>query len=111
VDPLNQTSKTDENGDLNAGVFNNESNRFVQEADLTNYSNNDTRKTNYGYGVIALNSDGHLTINGTGDTYDTDQTEAGQDEVDNVGDNVSAASCNYKLRIYKATGAGYVADY
>ncbi|WP_366537283.1 hypothetical protein, partial [Salmonella enterica] len=40
-----------------------------------------------------------------------DQTEAGQDEVDNVGDNVAAATGNYKVRIDNATGAGSVADY
>lgn len=96
---------------MNAGVFNIESNRFVLDADLTNDRTNDTTKSNYGYGVIAMNSDGHLTINGNGDTYDTDQTEAGQDEVDNVGDNVAAATGNYKVRIDNATGTGSVADY
>ncbi|EDS0921730.1 autotransporter adhesin EhaB [Salmonella enterica] len=111
VDTLNLTSYTDANGYVNAGVFNIESNRFVLDADLTNDRTNDTTKSNYGYGVIAMNSDGHLTINGNGDTYDTDQTEAGQDEVDNVGDNVAAATGNYKVRIDNATGAGSVADY
>ncbi|WP_256932723.1 hypothetical protein, partial [Escherichia coli] len=26
----------------------------------------DTSKSNYGYGIVAMNSDGHLTINGNG---------------------------------------------
>ncbi len=81
------------------------------DADLVNDRTNDTTKSNYGYGVIAMNSDGHLTINGNGDNDNTASIEAGQNEVDNAGDRVAAATGNYKVRIDNATGAGSVADY
>ncbi|HII2739942.1 TPA: autotransporter adhesin EhaB [Escherichia coli] len=114
VDTLNLTSTTDTSGNIHAGVFNIESNRFVLDADLTNDRTNDTTKSNYGYGLIAMNSDGHLTINGNGDNDNNDNTasiEAGQNEVDNNGDHVAAATGNYKVRIDNATGAGSIADY
>ncbi|WP_214275746.1 hypothetical protein, partial [Escherichia coli] len=78
VDTLNLTSTTDTSGNIHAGVFNIESNRFVLDADLTNDRTNDTTKSNYGYGLIAMNSDGHLTINGNGDNDNTASIEAGQ---------------------------------
>ena len=78
VDTLNLTSYTDAYNHVNAGVF-----------------------------VIAMNSDGHLTINGNGDS----DTSGDQSEVDNYGDHVAAATGNYKVRIDNATGAGSVADY
>lgn len=111
VDTLNLTSTTDTSGNIHAGVFNIESNRFVLDADLTNDRTNDTTKSNYGYGLIAMNSDGHLTINGNGDNDNTASIEAGQNEVDNNGDRVAAATGNYKVRIDNATGTGSVADY
>lgn len=111
VDTLNLTSTTDTSGNIHAGVFNIESNRFVLDADLVNDRTNDTTKSNYGYGLIAMNSDGHLTINGNGDNDNTASIEAGQNEVDNAGDRVAAATGNYKVRIDNATGAGSVADY
>ncbi len=111
TDVLNVTSATDASGHINAGTFDIHSNRYVLDADLSNDRTNDTSKSNYGYGVIAMNSDGHLTINGNGDAYDANQTEAGQSEVDNVGDNVAAATGNYKVRVDNATGTGSVADY
>ena len=111
VDTLNLTSTTDTSGNIHAGVFNIESNRFVLDADLTNDRTNDTTKSNYGYGLIAMNSDGHLTINGNGDNDNTASIEAGQNEVDNAGDRVAAATGNYKVRIDNATGAGSIADY
>ena len=111
VDTLNLTSTTDTSGNIHAGVFNIESNRFVLDADLVNDRTNDTTKSNYGYGVIAMNSDGHLTINGNGDNDNTASIEAGQNEVDNNGDHVAAATGNYKVRIDNATGAGSIADY
>ncbi|MGS5227523.1 autotransporter adhesin EhaB [Escherichia coli] len=111
VDTLNLTSTTDTSGNIHAGVFNIESNRFVLDADLTNDRTNDTTKSNYGYGLIAMNSDGHLTINGNGDNDHTASIEAGQNEVDNNGDHVAAATGNYKVRIDNATGAGSIADY
>ena len=55
VDTLNLTSTTDTSGNIHAGVFNIESNRFVLDADLTNDRTNDTTKSNYGYGLIAMN--------------------------------------------------------
>ncbi|HCO5572980.1 TPA: autotransporter adhesin EhaB [Escherichia fergusonii] len=111
VDTLNLTSTTDTSGNIHSGVFNIESNRFVLDADLTNDRTNDTTKSNYGYGLIAMNSDGHLTINGNGDNDNTASIEAGQNEVDNACDRVAAATGNYKVRIDNATGAGSVADY
>lgn len=111
VDTLNLTSTTDTSGNIHAGVFNIESNRFVLDADLTNDRTNDTTKSNYGYGLIAMNSDGHLTINGNGDNDNTASIEAGQNEVDNNGDHVAAATGNYKVRIDNATGASSIADY
>lgn len=111
TDVLNVTSTTDASGHINAGTFDIHSNRYVLDADLSNDRTNDTSKSNYGYGVIAMNSDGHLTINGNGDAYDANQTEAGQSEVDNAGDNVAAATGNYKVRVDNATGKGSVADY
>ncbi|EEY3630040.1 autotransporter adhesin EhaB [Escherichia coli] len=111
VDTLNLTSTTDTSGNIHAGVFNIESNRFVLDADLTNDRTNDTTKSNYGYGLIAMNSDGHLTINGNGDNDNTASIEAGQNEVDNNGDHVAGATGNYKVRIDNATGAGSIADY
>ncbi|MGK7245029.1 autotransporter adhesin EhaB [Buttiauxella agrestis] len=111
TDVLNVTSTTDASGNIHAGTFDIHSNRYVLDADLSNDRTNDTSQSNYGYGVIAMNSDGHLTINGNGDAYDVDKSEAGQNEVDNVGDNVAAATGNYKVRIDNATGKGSVGDY
>lgn len=106
ADTLNLTSYTDANGNVHAGVFDVHSNSFVLDADLTNDRTWDNSQSNYGYGVIAMNSDGHLTINGNGDAYSADQAE-----VDNAGDGVAAATGNYKVRIDNATGEGAVADY
>ncbi|WP_369462750.1 autotransporter adhesin EhaB [Citrobacter braakii] len=107
VDTLNLTSYTDAYNHVNAGVFDINSANYVLNADLTNDRTNDTRQANYGYGVIAMNSDGHLTINGNGDS----DTSGDQSEVDNYGDHVAAATGNYKVRIDNATGAGSVTDY
>lgn len=106
ADTLNLTSYTDANGNVHAGVFDVHSNSFVLDADLTNDRTWDNSQSNYGYGVIAMNSDGHLTINGNGDAYSADLAE-----VDNAGDGVAAATGNYKVRIDNATGEGAVADY
>lgn len=107
VDTLNLTSYTDAYNNVNAGVFDINSTNYVLNADLTNDRTNDKTQANYGYGVIAMNSDGHLTINGNGDS----DTSGDQSEVDNYGDHVAAATGNYKVRIDNATGAGSVADY
>ena len=107
ADTLNLTSTTNANGKVKAGVFDIHSNNFVLNADLTNDRTNDTTKSNYGYGVIAMNSDGHLTINGNGDS----DTSSDLSEVDNAGDSVAAASGNYKVRLDDATGKGSIADY
>ncbi|HHH2380848.1 TPA: autotransporter outer membrane beta-barrel domain-containing protein, partial [Citrobacter freundii] len=88
-----------------SGVFNIHSSDYVLNADLVNDRTWDTTQANYGYGTIAMNSDGHLTVNGNGDINNGD-------ELDNSSvDNVVAASGNYKVRIDNATGAGSVADY
>lgn len=106
TDTLNLTSTTDADGNVHAGVFDIHSNNYVMDADLTNDRTADTTRSNYGYGVIGMNSDGHLTINGNGDAYTADTSE-----VDNAGDNAAAATGNYKVRIDNATGEGSIADY
>lgn len=93
----------------NGGVFNINSSDYVLDADLINGHTN-TSKTNdptYGYGVIAMNSDGHLTINGNGNINNADE----EFSVDDAADNTAAAVGNYKVRINNSTGAGSVASY
>ncbi|HHS9769548.1 TPA: autotransporter adhesin EhaB [Raoultella ornithinolytica] len=107
ADRLNLTSVTDSHGNVHSGVLNVHSNNFVLNADLANDRTHDTTKSNYGYGTIAMNSDGHLTVNGNGDA----DTSFDQSEVDNVGDAVAATSGNYKVRIDNADGKGSVAAY
>lgn len=70
------------------GVLNVASRDYVLNADLNNAreTTNDKSKAEYDYGVVALNSDGHLAVNGE-------------------------VAGNYKVRIDNATGAGSVADY
>jgi len=70
------------------GVLNVASRDYVLNSDLNNARNttNDKSKAEYDYGVVALNSDGHLAVNGE-------------------------VAGNYKVRIDNATGAGKVADY
>ncbi|MGY5366611.1 autotransporter outer membrane beta-barrel domain-containing protein [Enterobacter oligotrophicus] len=70
------------------GVLNVASRDYVLNSDLNNarYITNDKSKADYDYGVVALNSDGHLAVNGD-------------------------VAGNYKVRIDDATGAGSVADY
>lgn len=93
----------------NGGVFNINSSDYVLDADLVNGHTNTTDENNatYGYGVIAMNSDGHLTINGNGNINNADQ----EFSVDDANDGVVAATGNYKVRINNATGAGSVDDY
>lgn len=102
----------------NAGVFNINNSDYVLNADLVNGHTNttDTSNATYGYGVIAMTSDGHLTVNGNGDYYNGDNTAdttySANGEADNsYTDNVVAATGNYKVRIDNATGACSVADY
>ncbi|MDN8598355.1 autotransporter outer membrane beta-barrel domain-containing protein [Citrobacter sp. S2-9] len=93
----------------NGGVFNINSNDYVLNADLVNGHTNTTNSSDatYGYGVIAMNSDGHLTVNGNGNTNQADE----EFSTDDASDGVVAATGNYKVRINNATGAGSVADY
>ena len=111
TDVLNVTSTTDTAGHIHAGAFDIHSSDYVLNADLVNDRTNDTTKANYGYGVIAMNSDGHLTVNGNGDYDNAADVEHGQSEVDNAGDHVAVATGNYKVRIDNATGEGSIADY
>ncbi|MEH4658775.1 autotransporter outer membrane beta-barrel domain-containing protein [Phytobacter diazotrophicus] len=105
ADTLNLTSATDTRGNIHAGVFNIHSSDYVMNTDLVNDRTSDKTKANYGYGVIAMNSDGHLTVNGNGDIN-------GGNELDNSAtDDVTAAKGNYKVRIDNSTGAGRIADY
>ncbi len=107
TDTLELTSGNiaDHNGNVVSGVFDIHSSDYVLNADLVNDRTWDTSKSNYGYGIVAMNSDGHLTINGNGDMNNGD-------ELDNSSvDNVVAATGNYKVRIDNATGAGAIADY
>lgn len=93
----------------NGGVFNINSSDYILDADLVNGHTNTTNKADatYGYGVIAMNSDGHLTVNGNGNINNADQEFA----VDDANDGVVAAAGNYKVRINNSTGAGDIADY
>ncbi len=111
ADTLNLASTTDTNGNIHAGVFDIHSSDYVMDTDLVNDRTNDTTKSNYGYGVIAMNSDGHLTINGNGDNDNTASVEDGQSEVDNSGDHVAAATGNYKVRIDNATGVKWHTEF
>ncbi len=107
TDKLELTSGNiaDNNGNVVSGVFDIHSSDYVLNADLVNDRTRDTAQANYGYGIVAMNSDGHLTINGNGDINNGD-------ELDNSSvDNVVAATGNYKVRIDNATGAGAIADY
>jgi hypothetical protein len=65
------------------GVLNVASRDYVLNSDLNNarYITNDRHATGYDYGVVALNADGHLAVNGD-------------------------VAGNYKVRIDNATGAG-----
>lgn len=107
TDKLELTSGNiaDHNGNVVSGVFDINSSDYVLNADLVNDRTWDTAQANYGYGVVAMNSDGHLTINGNGDV--DNGTELDNSSVDNV----VAATGNYKVRIDNATGAGAIADY
>lgn len=91
------------------GVFNINSSDYVLDADLVNSHTNTTKKSDatYGYGVIAMNSDGHLTINGNGNLNNADQ----EFDLYDANDDVVAAKGNYKVRIDNSTGAGRIADY
>ncbi|HAS0821690.1 TPA: autotransporter outer membrane beta-barrel domain-containing protein [Enterobacter cloacae subsp. cloacae] len=70
------------------GVLNVASRDYVLNSDLNNarFITNDKSKADYDSGVVALNSDGHLAVNGD-------------------------VAGNYTVRIDDATGAGSVADY
>ncbi|HCL2384019.1 TPA: autotransporter outer membrane beta-barrel domain-containing protein, partial [Salmonella enterica subsp. enterica serovar Infantis] len=103
---LTSSNVADNNGNVYAGVLNIHSNDYTLNADLVNDRTWDTTQANYGYGVVAMNSDGHLTINGNGDINNGDEADASS-----TTDNVVAATGNYKVRIDNATGAGSVADY
>ncbi|WP_312924917.1 autotransporter outer membrane beta-barrel domain-containing protein [Atlantibacter hermannii] len=72
----------------NAGVLNVASRDYVLNSDLNNgrYITNDIYDPNYDYGVIALNSDGHLAVNGD-------------------------VAGNYQVRIDNATGVGSQVQY
>ncbi|HFO4947981.1 TPA: autotransporter outer membrane beta-barrel domain-containing protein, partial [Escherichia coli] len=115
TDTLELTSGNvkDNHGNVYAGVFDINSNDYILNADLVNDRTNDTSKANYGYGVIAMNSDGHLTVNGNGDinNVDTAATNQGGEADNSTADNVVAATGNYKVRIDNSTGAGAIADY
>ncbi len=70
----------------NGGTFNLDSRDFVLNGNMINGHTNDNTQSNYGYGVVAMNSDGHLAVNGD-------------------------VAGNYKVRLNDATGAGSVSDY
>lgn len=107
TDTLQVTSGNyaDNNRHVVSGVFDIHSSDYVLNADLVNDRTWDKTQANYGYGTLAMNSDGHLTINGNGDINSGD-------ELDNSAtDAVVAATGNYHVRIDNATGAGDIADY
>lgn len=84
TDTLELTSGNiaDHNGNVVSGVFDIHSSDYVLNADLVNDRTWDTSKSNYGYGIVAMNSDGHLTINGNGDMNNGDELD--NSSVDNV---------------------------
>ena len=63
TDKLELTSGNiaDNNGNVVSGVFDIHSSDYVLNADLVNDRTWDTAQANYGYGIVAMNSDGHLT--------------------------------------------------
>lgn len=71
-----------------AGVLNVGSREYVLNSDLNNarYITNDKTRADYDYGIVAINSDGHLAVNGD-------------------------VAGNYKVRIDDAKGTGSVKDY
>ncbi|NAG07656.1 autotransporter outer membrane beta-barrel domain-containing protein, partial [Escherichia coli] len=77
TDKLELTSGNiaDNNGNVVSGVFDIHSSDYVLNADLVNDRTWDTSKSNYGYGIVAMNSDGHLTINGNGDMNNGDELD------------------------------------
>jgi outer membrane autotransporter protein len=101
--------KTDTLQLTNGGVFNINSSDYVLDADLVNgYTNTaNTQDATYGYGVIAMNSDGHLTVNGNGNINNADQ----EFSVYDANDKTVAAAGNYKVRINNSTGAGSAVNY
>lgn len=70
----------------NGGTFNLDSRDYVLNGSMINGHTNDRTQANYGYGVVAMNADGHLAVNGD-------------------------VAGNYKVRVNNATGAGSIADY
>lgn len=70
------------------GILNVGSREYVLNSDMGNarYVTNDVNATGYDHGVVAINSDGHLAVNGD-------------------------VSGNYNVRIDNATGKGSIADY
>lgn len=77
TDKLELTSGNiaDNNGNVVSGVFDIHSSDYVLNADLVNDRTWDTAQANYGYGIVAMNSDGHLTINGNGDINNGDELD------------------------------------
>lgn len=71
-----------------AGTLNVGSREYVLNSDMSNarYVTNDVNAAGYDHGVIAINSDGHLAVNGD-------------------------VSGNYSVRVDNATGQGSIADY
>ncbi|OFS07876.1 autotransporter outer membrane beta-barrel domain-containing protein [Hafnia sp. HMSC23F03] len=71
-----------------AGTLNVGSREYVLNSDMSNarYVTNDVNAAGYDHGVIAINSDGHLAVNGD-------------------------VSGNYTVRVDNATGKGSIADY
>ncbi|STQ74349.1 autotransporter outer membrane beta-barrel domain-containing protein [Hafnia alvei] len=70
------------------GILNVGSREYVLNSDMgnTRYVTNDVNATGYDHGVVAINSDGHLAVNGD-------------------------VNGNYNVRIDNATGKGSIADY
>src|SRR5690606_16368502 len=72
---LTSGNVADNHGDVISGVFNLHSSEYVLHADLVNDRTWDKTKANYGYGTIAMNADGHLTVNGNGDINNGDELD------------------------------------
>lgn len=103
---LISSNVVDNNGNVYVGVFNIYSNDYILNVDLVNDCIWDIIQVNYGYGVVVMNFDGYLIINGNGDINNGDEID-----VSSIIDNVVVVIGNYKVCIDNVIGVGFVVDY
>lgn len=95
----------DYNGNVVFGVFDIYSSDYVLNVDLVNDCIWDIFKFNYGYGIVVMNFDGYLIINGNGDV------DNGIELDNSFVDNVVVVIGNYKVCIDNVIGVGVIVDY